>query len=232
MTIERIYTKSNQRLAELKALPLEEHEGGDHGFCYQSPIDFADVPEVIKDDSLNLEFFYSKETYTQEIFGGSYHLVPTETKSYVKLENVIFKLVDIHVHFPSEHLFDDQAHKFEFHLVHENAEGVNLVIGLVYDSVADEYLIESPERRRLMLELFREGEDMHFTPGEFLPESLTYYHFIGSLTTPPYSGPVLWFIMDELQHGNHDIMKRVKRHVPINNSRVVFDIKDRIMYHN
>lgn len=232
MTIQHIYTEKKEKLADLAALPLKNFEDGMQVFQYQSPIDFGDVKEVVSEPELDLTLHYETEEYKQDVFGGSYHLVPLENKSYLTFEGQRFDLVDIHVHFPSEHTFKDQASKFEFHIVHESAEGENLVIGILYEGVEDEYLEEGPERRDVMKELFLERENMTFNPKTYLPQPLSYYHFVGSLTTPPYSGPVLWFMMDEMQYANMSIIKRVKEHVPINNNRVTFGLQDRIIYHN
>lgn len=232
MPIQHLYTKANQKLADLNALPLKTLADGMEVFQYQSPIDFGEVESIISEPEMDLKLHYQEEEYQQKVFGGSYHLVPNEGKSWLTFEGQRFNLDDIHVHFPSEHTLNNQASKFEFHLVHSGPEGENLVIAVMYEGNSDDYIEENPKRRKMMEEIFYEGTNMTFNPADYLSRPLKYYHFVGSLTTPPYSGPVLWFVIDEMQYANLEVVRRVKKFVPTNNNRVVFPVRDRLVYHN
>lgn len=232
MSIQHIYTKNNEQLADLAALPLKSLANGMKVFNYQSPINFEEAEEVIREETLDLELFYVEETFEQEIFGGSYHLVPTAQKSYLTFEGQRFDLIDIHVHFPSEHTIGGQATHFEFHIVHESAEGENLVIGILYETVEKKYIKGNPIRRDKLRQLMTEERTVSFNTQDYVPTPLSYYHFVGSLTTPPYAGPVLWFMMDEIQFADKKIISEMKDTIPINNNRQVFPLLDRLIYHN
>lgn len=232
MAIQHSYTKKGEQLAELAAAPLKKLPDGMAVFTYQSPINFDQVEEVIHKPDLNVNFHYVEETYQQEIFAGAYHLVPMDRKSYLTFEEQRFDLIDIHVHFPSEHTLENHATQFEFHLVHESAEGENLVIGILYETVKRKFIKGSPIRQDMMRELFLEKESVRFDATNYIPKPFSYYHFVGSLTTPPYNGPVLWFMLDEIQFADESIIDKVKTQVPINNNRQVYPIQDRLIYHN
>lgn len=232
MAIQHVYTKKQEKLAALTAQPLKKLPDGMAVFNYQSPINFEQAEEVIHEAELDLLIHYQEETFKQEIFAGAYHLVPMAKNSYLTFEDQRFDLVDIHVHFPSEHTIENHPTQFEFHLVHESAEGENLVIGILYETVKRKFIKASPIRQDMMRELFLEKESVTFDPTNYIPKPLSYYHFVGSLTTPPYNGPVLWFMMDEIQFADESIIEHIKQHVPINNNRQVFPIQDRLIYHN
>lgn len=232
MAIQHRYTKENEQLGDLSALPLKTLSSGMSVFKYQSPINFEAAEEVIGEPELDLLLCYTSDTFTQEIFGGAYHLVPQKKDNHITFEGQRFDLVDIHVHFPSEHTIDGHATQFEFHVVHESAEGENLVIGILYETVKKKFIKGNPIRHDKMRELFLEKEEVSFNPQDYIPMPLSYYHFVGSLTTPPYNGPVLWFMMDEIQFADESIIDQVMGMVPINNNRQVFPIQDRLIYHN
>lgn len=112
----------------------------------------------------------------------------------------------IHMHAPAEHLVDvdpAQAKPFEVHLVHSRpgdvaAAGPKLVIGV--------FIRPGKEtRKKPSLEKFadrvsrgvRRDEPAELNPADFLPDSHLnrFFHYEGSLTGPPYSEDVSWFVM-------------------------------------
>ncbi|MBP2329967.1 carbonic anhydrase [Kibdelosporangium banguiense] len=114
-------------------------------------------------------------------------------KGYVTLSGVRYDLIQFHFHTPSEHRFEGQSTPLEMHLVHRNAAGELLVIGVPLragaPSTVDKVL------SRLAPEC---GEDVHV--GEIdlntlLPHDRTTARYMGSLTTYPFSENVKWFLM-------------------------------------
>ncbi|MGO2101346.1 carbonic anhydrase family protein [Vagococcus salmoninarum] len=201
-------------------------------YHYQSPVDFSTLPKVQTDSSLALTFDYQKQVFEQAIFANAFHLVPKEKKSRLSFEEEDFWLIDIHVHFPSEHMFDNRHTEFEFHFVHENAEGNKLVVALLFDLTDEKFLVKNELRRFAIMSEFSAKADMFFNPVKYLPKEKTFYHFIGSLTTPPFNGPVLWFVMDTVQLANREIVEKAKKEIPVNNNRPVYPLKDRTIWHN
>lgn len=53
-------------------------------------------------------------------------------------ENVAYHLTDIHFHMPSEHLLSGKQYPLEFHLVHMNDAGENLVVGCLFTITEEE----------------------------------------------------------------------------------------------
>ncbi len=43
-------------------------------------------------------------------------------------------------------------------------------------------------------------------PDVFFPEQKSHFHYIGSLTTPPTSGPIQWFVMDHVGKLNQEFL--------------------------
>jgi carbonic anhydrase len=108
-----------------------------------------------------------------------------------------YGLLQFHFHAPSEHTVNGQFAAAEIHLVHRNnlldlaVVGVLLSVGSPVNTVIDDILLNAPTD---------EGEiELHGSVNarDVLPQSKKYYHYSGSLTTPPCSEGVRWFVLQE-----------------------------------
>lgn len=106
-----------------------------------------------------------------------------------------YELLQFHLHAPSEHRIDGQFAAAELHLVHRNAlsdlavVGVLVQVGTPINTAIDTILKRAP---------LVEGElDLGgaINPRDVLPAQLNYYTYSGSLTTPPCSEGVRWFVL-------------------------------------
>jgi carbonic anhydrase len=120
-----------------------------------------------------------------------------EPGNYLRVDGDAFELQQFHLHAPSEHLLKGKAFLMEMHLVHRNPEGELAVIGIVY---------ESGETNQALTKL---GAVIPATVGKSAPFKLplaelglpsevrAYYRYNGSLTTPPCTEGVRWFVLPE-----------------------------------
>ncbi|GAA1550260.1 hypothetical protein GCM10009789_00080 [Kribbella sancticallisti] len=111
---------------------------------------------------------------------------------YINLSGVRYDLIQFHFHTPSEHTFNGRHAPLEMHLVHQDATGRKLVIGvpLVEGAAgeADRILSRLPEECGEPIEV----ED--FNLRALLPANPSTLRYNGSLTTSPYSEGVQWFL--------------------------------------
>lgn len=113
-----------------------------------------------------------------------------------------YKLIQFHFHTPSEHKIDGVATQMELHLVHQNALGELAVVGVmmkVDDAKAnpafDRVFTNAPY---LFFRATSSSAPMgEINPLDLLPTVRTYYTYSGSLTTPPCSEGVHWYVMTE-----------------------------------
>lgn len=197
-------------------------EGAEYPF--QSPIALS---AGIVDQETNyqpLEIHYQKETFTEKEFKNTIHFVPFDTKSYVLFNNQEYHLTDIHFHMPSEHVIEESRRPLEFHLVHMNEDGQNLVLGVLFDFAEKEGIIFNNQPDTIW------DFDHHiqeFNPSIFLPEHSSHFHYVGSLTTPPTKGPINWFVFDTVGHIKWSFIELFRDAVAEHNVRPLQELKDR-----
>jgi len=118
--------------------------------------------------------------------------------STMTLEGKDYQLAQFHFHSPSEHTQGGSAYPMEAHLVHVAADGSLAVVG-VFMKEGHENSFISQIWDHLPHEVGHEvsvsGSNLNVA--DFLPAKKAFFHYNGSLTTPPCSEGVKWFVMDE-----------------------------------
>jgi carbonic anhydrase len=108
----------------------------------------------------------------------------------------LYELQQFHFHSPSEEAIAGKRLPLVAHFVHKDAEGKLAVIAVLFDVGA-----ESAALKPVFTSLPQKPEtdatiaDATFDPAAVLPAKLGYYTFEGSLTTPPCSEGVRWFVL-------------------------------------
>jgi len=110
----------------------------------------------------------------------------------------VYKLVKFHFHVPSEHYIDGAEQPAEMHIVHQRIEGDKTyyaVIG-VFLTKGDEYPALNPVFAKLpknVCDKVKVPIDFTQLPPKALREY--YYTYAGSLTTPPCTQNVTWYVL-------------------------------------
>lgn len=119
--------------------------------------------------------------------------------SYIEADGVRYDLVQFHFHHPSEHTVKGHFTDMEAHLVHRSADGKLAVIAV---RMTEERGFPSATLAMLWDHLpTRAGQtekvaDM-VNPGGLLPADRGYWTYTGSLTTPPCTEGVRWFVLQQ-----------------------------------
>ena len=185
----------------------------EYGICgcgaQQSPIDIvAATPAKLP----TLTFSYQSAPVNIQNTGRTIQVVCPEG-SWMAVDGKTYSLVQFHFHAPSEHTVDGKLSDMELHLVHEGADGSLAVVGV---------LIEAGNVNPAFTPFW---EHLPATPGDLeplsgvslnprvlLPEEKSTYRYTGSLTTPPCSEGVLWFLMTtpvEMSHSQIAAFKAI-----------------------
>jgi len=158
----------------------------------QSPVDIRDTKKA---DLPPIAFAYTPGPAEIVNNGHTVQVTPSAGGS-IRVGASEYKLVQFHLHTPSEERIQGQPHAMVAHFVHKNAAGNLAVVAVLLDGGR-----ESGAWKPIFESLpGGEGETRALTgvdPARLLPRGLGYFTFLGSLTTPPCSEGVRWFVLKE-----------------------------------
>jgi carbonic anhydrase len=157
----------------------------------QSPVDIrgakaADLPDI--------QFDY-KPAPLRIIDNGHSIQVNYAPGSTIEVGGKRYELVQFHFHKPSEEKIAGKAHDMVAHLVHKDADGKLAVVAVLIDKGG-----ANPAIATIWKNLPKDKEKEIEAPATIdasalLPGDKRYYTFQGSLTTPPCSEDVRWFVL-------------------------------------
>ena len=158
----------------------------------QSPIDIrnpqtADLPPI--------RFDY-KPSPLHIIDNGHTIMVNYGPGSFMSVGDKKYSLKQFHFHRPSEEKIDGKSFDMTIHLVHADREGKLAVVAVLLQQGDDNPLV-----RELWSDFPTEKEkeelldNIQIDVSRILPSDRSYYTFSGSLTTPPCTEDVMWFVL-------------------------------------
>lgn len=192
----------------------------------QSPID---ISEATSGDSLTgLDLMYHESVNCNFVNNGhSVQVNFVDSTNVFTLKGTDFILKQFHFHSPSEHTIAGSAYPCEVHLVHMSASGELAVIGILVKKGE-----ENPFIAQLLKELPKKANDEEIidtkvNPSEILPENINYYAYSGSLTTPPCTEGVNWFVLKHPVTASEAQINALIAVMPLNNARPVQNLNNR-----
>ena len=173
-----------------------EHWGDAFPVCgkgkKQSPLNIIGPFEKSK-DTLSVDY---KEGPLKMLNNGHTIQVNIEPGSTLTIGKESFDLLQFHFHRPSEEQVDGKNASMVAHFVHKSKEGKLAVIGVMLNEGKDSAAIKT-----LWANLPpKEGEEflpskVTFNPASMLPKEMAFYNYEGSLTTPPCTEGVQFYIL-------------------------------------
>ena len=157
----------------------------------QSPIDIRDARAA---DLPAIKFDY-KPAPLKVIDNGHTIQVYYPPGSSIDVGGTRYELIQFHFHLPSEETIEGKTHAMVAHLVHKGADGKLAVVAVLLDPGRD-----NPTIHAIWSNLPKQKEKEIAAPATvdaaaLLPGDKGYYTFEGSLTTPPCSEGVRWFVL-------------------------------------
>ena len=157
----------------------------------QSPIDVDNVKE---ENLVNLAFNYNPSNVNIENNGHTVEVVYDPGSSF-SVDGDTYELKQFHFHSPSEHTVDGQFAAIELHMVHETADGKSAVVAVLINQGAANPAFMPVWRHLPATETAETTYDIKVNAADFLPADQTTFRYAGSLTTPPCTEGVSWFVM-------------------------------------
>lgn len=156
---------------------------------HQSPID---IPKAAGAGDAKITFDYHPGKATV-VNNGHTIQVNVAKGNTLKIGKRSYRLVQFHFHTPSENTVDGLHYPMETHLVHADSKGRLAVVALMV-RIGESGLIDRVPRPTEVNDMKSAG---NINPADLLPGNKNHYAFTGSLTTPPCSEGVNWFVMKQ-----------------------------------
>jgi carbonic anhydrase len=122
--------------------------------------------------------------------------VNVDAGSSIQIGGQTYALKQFHFHHPSEEKIDGKDYPLVAHMVHATADGKLAVVAVLFQQGSENPLVQKIWAR-LPAETGKEVTlgNISFNPADLLPVNHHYFNFTGSLTTPPCSEGVNWFVL-------------------------------------
>ncbi|MFA6444668.1 MAG: carbonic anhydrase family protein, partial [Sterolibacterium sp.] len=141
-----------------------------------------------------------------------------------------YRLAQFHFHTPSEHTVNGKPLAMEAHLVHKDAAGQLAVIGLFYkEGRANAFLDKFWKVMPKAPGPERSIGDITLRVAEMLPKDKSHYHYNGSLTTPPCSEGVKWYVLKKPLEASREQIRNFSA-LFVHNERPVQPLGARTIY--
>jgi carbonic anhydrase len=168
----------------------------------QSPIDIRDVKSSQDVDSLVLDLpearlrIVRQENVLGVLDNGHTIQVNVDAGDTLTIGDQSFDLLQYHFHSPSEHTVNGEHYPMEMHLVHRSTAGSLAVVGVLieegeHNAAFDTVWSNMPTEAGTTVHL----EHVSVSIDDMLPSDRTHWRYHGSLTTPPCSEGVRWFVL-------------------------------------
>jgi len=166
----------------------------------QSPINIANKVTVATGDLAPIKFHY--RTGASDVVNNG-HTVQVNVKdgSFINIDGIKFSLKQFHFHTPSENQIEGKNFPLEAHFVHASDDGKLAVVSVMFEDGKENPILKKIWNK--MPHHVGKSASCGLTAkviNDILPTNREYYRFNGSLTTPPCSEGVRWFVMKDYSH--------------------------------
>jgi carbonic anhydrase len=159
---------------------------------HQSPIDIRNPKKAALPP---IQFDY-KPSPLHIIDNGHTVMINYGSGSFISVGDKKYALKQFHFHRPSEEKINGKGFEMTVHLVHADDQGKLAVVAVLLQKGEDSALVHE-----LWNDLPKEKEkeevfdNVQIDLSQILPPDRGYYTFSGSLTTPPCSEDVTWYVL-------------------------------------
>lgn len=200
--------RANPTLNDTHGQPIECHAWTYHGTngpdawgglaatgTQQSPIDIASGT-VGEGTTGSITFYTTPGRATATNNGHTINWTLPSTNTFT-VGDQTYTFKQFHFHAPSEHTIDGQPAAMELHFVHQADTGELAVVGVLVEQSWHNPAFDT------IVAALPTAPNATATPtgsidlAALLPVSRNYWHYDGSLTTPPCTEGVRWFVMQE-----------------------------------
>ena len=186
----------------------------------QSPINITTGKTVSMNHQYDIALKEDVHTTAKVIDNGHSIKVTPSKGGTIQLHGETFKLLQFHFHGKSEHTVDGKRYDMVAHMVHQNPKTKQLAVVAVFFK-------EGKNNAMLDNIIGNVGGEIRVDPQDLLPaDTAHYYHYVGSLTTPPCSENVQWYLLKTPQTASKSQIEAFRKYYT-DNERPVQELYDR-----
>jgi carbonic anhydrase len=191
----------------------------------QSPINLTGM---IEGDLPELQVNYPNKA-SQIVNNGHSIQVNVQPGDSITVDGHSYELKQFHFHSPSENTIEGESFPLETHFVHADADGNLAVIAVMYRSGAANAELEKAWAQ-MPVHAGDEAKLEHgVAPGVLLPANHDYYRFNGSLTTPPCSEGVAWYVIKQIDTASDEQIEKFAHTMHHDNNRPLQPVNARVV---
>lgn len=159
----------------------------------QSPID---IRKAVKKSGLPDLAFQYNDVPLKIVNNGHTVQINEDGAGTLSIGDHVYKLAQFHFHTPSEERINGKPYDMVAHLVHKDDAGKLAVVAVLFKKGRDNAALK-PVLDNMPIGAGPEHvvSGLNFNVANLLPAARGYYHFAGSLTTPPCSEGVAWYVL-------------------------------------
>ncbi len=186
----------------------------------QSPVNIIPGKSVALNAKYTLHLDEDMHTTAKVIDNGHSIKVTPKEGGTIELNGETFKLLQFHFHGKSEHTVNGKRYDMVAHFVHQNPKTKQLAVIAVFFKEGK----NNPVLDNVLSGL---GKDIRIDPADLLPKDTAhYFHYVGSLTTPPCSENVQWYLLKEPDEASKEQIEAFRKYY-VDNERPVQELNDR-----
>lgn len=149
--------------------------------------------------------------------------------STMTVGNRSFELKQFHFHSPSENTIEGHSYPMEAHFVHADKNGNLAVIAVMFKLGKHNSELEKAWARMPEENGQKHALENAVDANILLPHDHAYYRFNGSLTTPPCSEGVNWFVMKFFDAASKEQIEKFVHFMYHDNNRPVQPVNARVV---
>lgn len=172
----------------------------EYGVCNtgkeQSPID---IRHTIKTDLPALRFEYKSGALRYLVNNGhtirvNYH--SPGSGDFLVVGDTRYRLTQFHFHRPSEELVHGKQYDMVLHLMHQSRDGSIVGVAVLLTAGRANPTVQRIwDHMPMLASVEHDVPGVEIDPSGMLPKTTDYYTYMGSLTAPPCTENVTWFVL-------------------------------------
>jgi carbonic anhydrase len=191
----------------------------------QSPVN------IVPSDTTQLKEIDFKYTSSMKSIVNNGHTIQINMNpgSKINIENSSYELLQFHFHTPSENKINSVSYPLEAHFVHMNKKGQLAVVAVMFTPTEKNNELTKLWQALPKKQFKTEALSIADTAMTLLPKNKAYYRFNGSLTTPPCTEGVRWYVMKTPINVSKSQVETFHHAIHHNNNRPIQELNARVV---